>query len=177
MAHKTPPTHNPPHSVTPSTPTVASPTPARHGRLNVCALCRQPAVTHFDTVGRWLGCTEANTDTIFALVPVAVHQDGDGQPSAVSRAQRFIGRRLQQARHYAVAGAAPPPPKRANQDGADTRTITTVLKAVAATSEAGALTAEIRTATGLTNNQIQVALKALRRHALIVSSEAAPTKP
>jgi hypothetical protein len=53
----------------------AGPLPARNGALGVCQVCQEPAVTHFDTSGRFVGCTEVEPNTVFVLVPVGGVQE------------------------------------------------------------------------------------------------------
>lgn len=75
------------------TPAKAQPQQARHGKLGTCALCNEPAVTHFDTSGRFVGCVLGTDDIVFVLLPhsgAAIDPASVGRPAEQGRRRRFV---------------------------------------------------------------------------------------
>jgi hypothetical protein len=70
-------------------PDGAGPLPARHGVLGVCQVCHEPAATHWDTTGRFVGCTDADSGTVFVLVPAGGRPENAATISGARGAGRY----------------------------------------------------------------------------------------
>lgn len=140
-------------------PAIDQPQPARRGALGICALCNQPAVTHWDTAGRFLGCIAASDDTIFILQAVGVTAD---QPE---------GARPRRARWHSTM---PPGTDIASMDLSPQRD--TVARALDSFGIEGALSADICKRTGLSNSSVQQALSWMKSRQLARQTNAVNEK-
>src|SRR5688500_2543003 len=78
------------------------PVPAREGTLGECSACKKAGATHFDTKGKFVGCTAASPGMVFALVPIQATRAS--APTTVHKTRRTRGPRVREftrARYFA----------------------------------------------------------------------------
>lgn len=153
--------------------------PLRQGALGPCHVCGDPAASHFDSAGQWLGCSKAPEGFLFVLVGVPMISQGkmrarDDEPAATRRAATKPAGRAKKAPPARMWGAVyvSMVPK-----GGDLKALANgggryhdVLKIIHAGN--GLRTGEIREKAGLDNGQIQQVLRWLRDHKLVDVREA-----
>ncbi len=145
--------------------------PLRRGHIGLCAACRTAATTHFDNHGRWLGCPEATTETVFVLVPVDLTaQATSATPPTPVRIAPTRSRRVRQfgvARYTATVTAG----EAANVgNSAQRRRVLNVL--LDAETGTGLLAREIGTRAQLSHGHVQQALNWLRRRGFVRAARA-----
>jgi hypothetical protein len=133
---------------------------ARQGEDGGCIACNQAVATHFDTQGRWLGCSEADADTAFVLVPVRTRNAAATPPPSDQAPPRQ--RAFRRARYF-LTEAEPA------QLTAQRRKVYTAL---VKSGDAGATAAELGAATGLDHGQVQGIVGWLRERGYVVAADA-----
>ncbi len=156
----------------------AQPLPARFGQLGLCSACREPAVSHFNTVGRFVGCKAVPEGTTFVLTAVlpgeaAILPDrriaAQNDPQTAPRPPRHA-RRFRRARWHTTVSRKTLPTL--DLGASDQRP--PVLKALIDAGPAGALSREICIKTGLTNSQVGQVLSWLQAHQLAEARKIEP---
>jgi hypothetical protein len=144
--------------------TDTEPTPARRGKLGACRACQQSAASHFDSAGRWLGCTAAPDAVTFVLWPVSTATNGSTPPPTptLEPAQGQPQRRFYRARHY-YAG----PRDLSSLTLSDHRR--RVLEAIRDAGKAGTLSRDVVKATKLSYGSVTQATDWLQNQHLIES--------
>ena len=151
----------------------ARPLPARHGTPGKCRACKRSITSHFDTEGRFVGCTAVPDGTVFDLVPVSAEMDDLlatnplGVPATTPTDAPTRTREFRRARYWATM----PSGKRPDQLHLHSDHRKRVLQAIYDYGKTGAISTEIREKSGLENNQIQQALSWLRAHRLVEARE------
>lgn len=154
----------------------AEPMPARYGTLGNCAACKDSIVSHFDTAGRWIGCTQVSEGTVFSLYPmpsprasVRGHHNGVSESargnhhrSTVRREREFI-----RARYVSLV----PKGKRLDSLTLNSEHRQKVLQAIHTAGKVGMLARDIIEKADLPHGSVQQALSWLRKHEFVDARE------
>ena len=131
--------------------TSTGPQPARHGELGNCLLCQEPAITHFDTSGAFVGCTEGVEGMRFDLVPVAV-------ASSLAYKEGFV---------WTYNPAAESDAFIARMEPSDRKTVALFMQAH---GRDGVVTREVVHATGLSQGSVSNALNHFKRKGIVIAT-------
>ncbi len=137
------------------------PAMARRGSLGLCRACRLSVASHWDSAGRWLGCTAAASHTVYVLWPVAGAMPAQAPDDDTPQHTRAFG----VARYYPGEQASARLPRLSDHRKR-------VFQAVQDAGADGTLAREISARTNLPNGSVQQAARWLRDHHLITAVDA-----
>ena len=132
--------------------TPTGPQPARRGELGNCLLCQEPAITHFDTTGVFVGCTEGTHGMRFDLVPVAV-------VSSVAHKEGFV---------WAYNATPESDAFVARMEHSDRKTVALFMQS--SEGRTGVTTKRVVHATGLSQGSVSNALNHFKRKGIVVAT-------
>ncbi len=128
------------------------PQPARRGELGNCLLCQEPAITHFDTTGAFIGCTEGVEGMRFDLVPVAV-------ASSLAHKEGFV---------WAYNASVESDAFVARMESSDRKTVALFMQS--SEGRTGVSTKTVVHATGLSQGSVSNALNHFKRKGIVVAT-------
>ena len=149
---------------TPESPEAVSPVPARYGHLGQCHACGQPALTHFDTAARFIGCPAVADGTVFELVPV----NGSSLAIPIAATTHAVTRVREFTRAHYIA-TLPAGKTLADLDLSEQRH--RVMEALISFGNLGGISADIAERAGIPANAVTGHLKWLRDKTYVVAYE------